>query len=241
MATRVHRPLKVVAFNVNGIGRQHYELSKQLWELHIDVALLSETHVKPHDMFYIPNYQLYWTDHFLGIKGRTATAFRNDIAHTHVALPPLVWEEVTRVCILIGSSKVLFAAVNKFTGHTWIDRDITELLSLWNKFLLVDDLNAKNSVGVVKFQTLQMKNYWNYLIKITFKFQHHNVLLIILLKEMVMSSTLCSVRMFNWQMSFIASDILKSDHLSVIFHVVDHVRAWDFSNYAEKVTDREQF
>jgi hypothetical protein len=42
-------------------------------------------------------------------------------------------------------------------------------------------------------------------------------------------------------MSFIASDILKSDHLSVIFHVVDHVRAWDFSNYAEKVTDREQF
>jgi hypothetical protein len=30
MATRVHRPLKVIAFNANGIGRQRYELSKQL-------------------------------------------------------------------------------------------------------------------------------------------------------------------------------------------------------------------
>jgi hypothetical protein len=42
MATRVHRPLKVLAFNANGIGRQRYELSKQL---HIDVALLSEAHL----------------------------------------------------------------------------------------------------------------------------------------------------------------------------------------------------
>jgi hypothetical protein len=29
----------------NGIWGQHYELSKQLYDLHIDVALLSETHL----------------------------------------------------------------------------------------------------------------------------------------------------------------------------------------------------
>jgi hypothetical protein len=47
MATRVYMPLKVAAFNANGIGRQCYELSKQLQGHHIDVALLSETHLKP--------------------------------------------------------------------------------------------------------------------------------------------------------------------------------------------------
>jgi exonuclease III len=76
MATRVHRPLKVVAFNANGIGRQRYELSKQLQEQRIDVALLSETHLKPHERFYIPNYQVYRTGLYPGIKGGTAVAVK---------------------------------------------------------------------------------------------------------------------------------------------------------------------
>jgi exonuclease III len=46
MAARVHRLLKVIAFNVNGIWRQCYELSKHVQDLYIDVALLSETHLK---------------------------------------------------------------------------------------------------------------------------------------------------------------------------------------------------
>jgi hypothetical protein len=51
MATRIHRPLKVIAFNANGIGRQRYELSKQLQDLHVDVTLFSGTHLKPHERF----------------------------------------------------------------------------------------------------------------------------------------------------------------------------------------------
>jgi hypothetical protein len=42
---------KVVAFNANGILRQRYELSKQLQNLHIDMALFSETRLKPHEGF----------------------------------------------------------------------------------------------------------------------------------------------------------------------------------------------
>jgi Cft2 family RNA processing exonuclease len=47
MAARIHRPLKIIACNANYIWRQCYELSEQLQDLHIDVALLSETHLKP--------------------------------------------------------------------------------------------------------------------------------------------------------------------------------------------------
>jgi hypothetical protein len=43
MANRGHGPLKVIAFNANGISKQRYELSKHLQDLHIDVALFRDT------------------------------------------------------------------------------------------------------------------------------------------------------------------------------------------------------
>jgi hypothetical protein len=48
---KAYGPLKIIAFNANGILRQRYELSKQLQDLHIDVALFSETNLKPHERF----------------------------------------------------------------------------------------------------------------------------------------------------------------------------------------------
>jgi hypothetical protein len=44
IANRIHKPLKIIAFNANGIQRQRYELSKQLQDWNIDVALFSETY-----------------------------------------------------------------------------------------------------------------------------------------------------------------------------------------------------
>jgi hypothetical protein len=64
MAARFHRPLKVIAFNKNGIWRRRCELTKQLQDLHIDVVLLSETHLKRHERFFIPNYHFYQTGGF---------------------------------------------------------------------------------------------------------------------------------------------------------------------------------
>jgi hypothetical protein len=64
MAARVHRPFKVIAFNANVIWRRRYELGKQLQDSHIDVALLSETHLKPHERFFTPNYRFYRADRF---------------------------------------------------------------------------------------------------------------------------------------------------------------------------------
>jgi hypothetical protein len=76
MASSVHRPLKVIEFKANVIWRQRHDLSKQLQDLHIDVALLTEIHLKPHERFYIPNYHFYRIDCFPGKKGRTAVAVK---------------------------------------------------------------------------------------------------------------------------------------------------------------------
>jgi hypothetical protein len=73
--------------------------------------------MKPHESSFILNYHFYQTEGYLGRKGGTAIAVRTGIPHEHVDLPPLVSVEATGVCILIGSSEVLLAAVYKSPGH----------------------------------------------------------------------------------------------------------------------------
>jgi hypothetical protein len=68
--------LAVVAFNANGIGRQRYELSKQLQDHRIEVALVLETYLKPHEWFFISNYHVYPADRLPVIKcGTTFPCF----------------------------------------------------------------------------------------------------------------------------------------------------------------------
>jgi hypothetical protein len=69
MAGKCHRRLKVLAVTANGIWKQRYGLNKQLQDLQIVVALLSETPLKSHERFFIPNYHFYGTVHFPGRKG----------------------------------------------------------------------------------------------------------------------------------------------------------------------------
>jgi hypothetical protein len=79
--------------------------------LHIDVALLSETHLKPRERLYSHNFHFYRTDRFPGRKGGTAFSVKKGIPHNRVDLPPLVSIEATGVCISIGNSEVLLKTV----------------------------------------------------------------------------------------------------------------------------------
>jgi hypothetical protein len=93
------------------------------------VALLSETHLKPHKGFVISTYHIYQTDCFSDRKGGTAIAVRKGILHNRVDFPPLVSVEAIGGCIPTDNSQILLAGVYKCSGLTWIDADITELLS----------------------------------------------------------------------------------------------------------------
>jgi hypothetical protein len=59
-------------------------------------------------------------------------------------LPPIVSIEATGVCIPIGNSEILLAAVYKSPGRAWIDANIIELLNFKRKSILAGDLNAKH-------------------------------------------------------------------------------------------------
>jgi hypothetical protein len=102
---------QIFAFNANGIGKQRFELSKQLQPYRIDMAILSETHLKPHERFCIPYYRVKQTDRFQDLKGGTAFAVRKAFLHNHAGLPLFIFIEATGVCTPIGNSKVLLATL----------------------------------------------------------------------------------------------------------------------------------
>jgi hypothetical protein len=132
--------------HANGIGRQAYEVRKQLHDLRIAVSLLSETRLKRHMRFYIPNYDIYRTDRHGGHKGGTAAAVKKGIPHMYVNLPPLLSVEATGLRIAIGNTETLLTAAYKSPQIVWSDIYITELSHFRNKTILAGGLNAKHPV-----------------------------------------------------------------------------------------------
>jgi hypothetical protein len=204
------------------------------------VALFSETHLKPHERFSIQNYHLYRNDRQPGRKGGTAIAVKKGIPHSHVDLPPLVSVEATGVCIPIGNKEILLAAVYKSPGRTCSDADITELLSLRHKCILAGDLNAKHPSWNSAVSNPSGEKLLQFFDRNDFEISapqcptHYSqgksgdVLDIEVHKNIRLSNV-------------IVSDILDSDHLPIIFHILDHVRTKNVSAPFEKFTDWGRF
>jgi hypothetical protein len=69
------------------------------------------------------------------------------------------------------------------------------------------------------------------------KFQHHDAQLITVVLEMLTYWTLWFIRLSG----VLVSDTLDSDHLPVVFHVLDDVKTRDLSEPIEKFTYWELF
>jgi hypothetical protein len=204
------------------------------------VALLSETHLKPHERFFILNYHFYRTDRFPGRKGATAVAVRKGIPHNYGDLPPLVSIEATGVCTPTGNSELMLAAVYKSPGHAWSGADVIELLSFRHKSVLAGDLNAKHP-------------FWNRAVSNP---SGEKLLVLFDSSEFEISAPQCPTHYSpagngdvldivvhqNVQLSeVIVSDVLDSDHLRILFHIMDHVTTRNLSEPIEKFTEWERF
>jgi hypothetical protein len=238
--TRIYRPLKIVVFNANGITRQRYELSKQLQTLRIDVALLLETYLTPHERFSIRNYHIYRNDRYPGAKGGTAVAVKKGVPHSCVDVPPLISIEATAVCIPVGNKEILPAAVYRSLVRNWCDTDIIELPDLSKKAVLAGDLNAKHPVWNSQISSRSGTGLLN--------LQDNS--------DSPISAPRCPTHYTpsdngdvldimvhrNVRLSEVnALEILDSDHLSTLFHMLDHVSSRDIKNPIETHTDWERF
>jgi hypothetical protein len=142
---------------------------------------------------------------------------------------------VTGVCIPIGNSQVLLAAVYKSPGRAWSDADITELLSFRRKNILACDLNAKHP-------------FWNSAVSNS---SGRELLRLLYASQFEISAPHCSTHYSpvgngdvldivvhqNIIVSDVTvSDILDSDYLPIVFHILDHVKIRNLSVPIEKGT-----
>jgi hypothetical protein len=100
------------------------------------VVLFSETHRKHRE-----NAFYFKLSDLSGFWGRKYFAVRKDIVGDLIDMASLVSIEATRASILIDK-KHNFAADYKSPGHTWIDGNITELITFTHNSILTGDLNA---------------------------------------------------------------------------------------------------
>jgi hypothetical protein len=188
----------------------------------------------------IPNYHIYRTDCHLGLKGGTAVAVGKSIPHTHVDLPPFVSIGATGVCIAIGNREDLTAAVYKPPSRVWSDAGVTGLLNFRGKSILADDLNDKTPVWngraskLSGVRPLDLQDNSDFQISATQRPTHCTP------QESGDVLDIVVRRNVRFQMSTV-SDILESDHLPILFHILDQVGTRDTSAPAETHTDWERF
>jgi hypothetical protein len=151
----------------------------------------------------------------------------------HVDLPPLISVEATGVCIPIGNQENLQAAVYKSPWRTWTDADITELLSFRHKCTLAGDLNAKhpswNSAvsNPSGHKLLQLFDRNDFEMSAPQYPTHYS--------PMGNGDVLDIVVHKNTRPSdVIVSDVLDSDRLPTMFHILDHVTTKQNSKPFEK-------
>jgi hypothetical protein len=154
--------------------RQRYELQ----DLHVDVTLFSETHLKPRERFFIRNYHFHRTDRHMGRKSGTAVEVTKGVPHNYVDLPPLVSVEATVGCVPLGNSKILLASVYKFPGRAQSNADITEFLSFRRKSVWAGDMNAKHPFWNNALSNPSARDQWPYWNSANSKFKHNNALLL---------------------------------------------------------------
>jgi hypothetical protein len=194
--------------------------------------VFSETHLTPHETLFVSNYHFCQTDCHPGRKGGTAVAVRRGVPYSYVDLLHLLSVEATGVCIPVGNSEILLASVYKSPGRARNDTDITELLSFRRKSILASDLNAK-------------RPFWNSAVSNP---SREKLMALFDLSEFEISASQYPTHYFpagngdlldivvhqNIRVSDV-SDILDSDHLPIIFHIMGHVKIRNLSEPIEKI------
>ena len=136
--------LKIVAWNANSIGNKLQELREFLPRFRVDVALISETHLKPSHRSNIANYKCYRNDRLTGRGGGTAIYIKTNIDHYLLPTPPNLELEATPIIINSAQGKLAIVSCYNPPKNILSRQDITTLFSLANSVIIAGDLNAKH-------------------------------------------------------------------------------------------------
>ncbi|CAI6366272.1 unnamed protein product [Macrosiphum euphorbiae] len=154
----------------NGIKNKIDELKILLNKEKIDIALISETKLKPTIILKITNYFIYRSDNTLrpgtAANGGTAVIIHRRIVHRQVHQKTSL--NSTSVEISLGSDSIQISAVYKRPQSPLAVSDLNLLTSSCDWFIIAGDLNAKhpswnsnsvNPAGRVLYRHAQNSDY----------------------------------------------------------------------------------
>jgi len=135
--------LKICTFNTNTLTDQKGELTAFLKQDKIDIILIQETRLKPHNTFKIPNYTTHRTDRTQNNGGGTAIIIRNTIKHTRI--PNIELENFESTIITLHNPNITIISCYKTPQKSFCTEQFTQLLNTGQRLIIGGDLNAKHT------------------------------------------------------------------------------------------------
>lgn len=142
MNTRIPSSLNILTWNANCISTKKIELTHFLTTHRIDVALIQETHLKPSNKLYIPNYKCYRRDRNTR-GGGTAILIKQNIQHNVLPDPNTIQLEANGIEITTKHGKINIYSVYHPPQNILQISDIELMLSN-TATILAGDFNAKH-------------------------------------------------------------------------------------------------
>lgn len=142
--------IRIITWNADGLARRIRELEHFLYHKNIDVALISETHLKLGSNIRINNYTIYHTAHPNGGGWRgSAVIVKNNIKHFRNIEIRQDNMQVTVITIQLNNIEINLASAYfppSKRGLKITEEDCLSLFnSLGNKFIIGGDFNAKHT------------------------------------------------------------------------------------------------
>lgn len=217
--------LTIANWNANGLREKRSTFISFILNHNVDIACVTETHLKPSGKIRIPGYQIYRCDRdSTDASGGAALIIKRKIKHHSLPLPALVAHEAVAANIELASgSSFRIIAAYRSPNRTNFQQDLKEIFSETTSTILCGDLNAKSTIWGCRAgnnigNTLhRLANEHNLLISAPSEYTHYpyrqdhqpDILDIAVLKN------------FKFPIHQTVYDELDSDHVPVVIKFVE--------------------
>ncbi|UYV80015.1 hypothetical protein LAZ67_18001422, partial [Cordylochernes scorpioides] len=137
-------PFKIIAWNCNGIRSGKEELLHFLEVNSIDIALLSETHLKPSIDLKFRNYQTIRTDRITGKSGGTAIIIKSFFKYKNMLIHTLNLENTSILIKPDGKPLLQITAIYKKPDAPLLEEDLNQLIKHNHSIIVAGDWNSKH-------------------------------------------------------------------------------------------------
>lgn len=140
--------LRIVTWNANGLSQRTQELEIFLKTNHIDVALISETHLTQRTRVKIFGFSTYHANHpSNGARGGSAVLIKNNIQHHECESMREEYMQLAAVTVKHKGTDLVLAAAYCPPKHKITKQQYTEIFKgLKPRFIIGGDFNCKHTV-----------------------------------------------------------------------------------------------